>query len=241
MNRSGGERRLPIYCAIFAYVVFVRIAPAQWAHGSTILLLVRDSVAYLATDSRTNSELGAEETGCKIVCSNYKVIGLSGILAARDLHFSLRNELQSIVQESPADSINTAVRKLQQRISDVLLSGQRTKTLPDSLLAVGILGCEFIKDVHVTTMVRYTVTSDGRFRVQSSLSTGNHLFCEGVTTAIQDLIPRNFGRHDPIAALDSLMNLQEFATPAAVGGATDVVRLTKNGYEWIRKKQNCPN
>ena len=241
MSSFSSLRRIPLTGFFILSALLARPAQAQWAHGSTILLLVRDTVAYLATDSKLSTDRGADDSGCKIICGENKVVGLSGILTARDLGFNLRDELTAALRAAPSDSIVTTLRSLQPRVAAVLRAGRTAKIVPDSLLAIGVVGCEFIGGEHVSTMVRYTVMRDGRPRFQSSLSMGNHLFCEGVTSAIEDRIPRSFGSHNPVAALDSLMHLQVTTTPASVGGATDVVSLTKHGIRWIRKKQNCPD
>lgn len=40
-------------------------------------------------------------------------------------------------------------------------------------------------------------------------------------------------------AIEKLINVQGRATPETVGGEVDVIRLTKEGAQWVKRKQEC--
>ena len=50
-----------------------------------------------------------------------------------------------------------------------------------------------------------------------------------------------FWRVGIVEGIRSLIELEIAAEPAHTGGPIDILRITKDGAEWIQRKQECPD
>lgn len=230
--------------AIIALALSVNSGMGQPRHGTTVFLLVRDTIAYIAADSRTRNEYGhlRPDTTCKVIAYGNKIIGIGGILEDKDLDFSLRNELERLVIAYPADSIYQLIAKFSNRASTILWHW-KIMGLPDSSVKIFIMGCEYKNNSFRGTGVDFTIDPFRGFKGEGSYTNDSEFtICNGFRDAINPILMNEttwvYSAPDTVV-IDRLFSAQSNSTPKYVGGCTDIARLTKEGVGWIRKKQNC--
>jgi hypothetical protein len=86
----------------------------------------------------------------------------------------------------------------------------------------------------VSLVHRVINSSDYPNEVSLTVSTGHH-------DAIDHLKgDRKFWEIGPVAGITKLIEIQMKATPDKVGGHIDIIKVSKDGAEWIQKKPQCP-
>lgn len=249
INHPSSKHRIALLSKIaWACVICVCTSFSQSSHGTIVVLLVRDTVAFIGADSRSLMKDGSTlDIYCKIAACGNRIVGCSGIGLLSDPQITTQSAIIEIMRNFPNDSVSQCLVRLEDTFASTLLNYRETSGAPDSMNTFGFVGAEYVNGGFNITLATYVLTASGtepRLLRRRDHRRNQHfgLYYDGLTDSIhamskQDTLMGKSG--DPIALINKLIAIQASRYPRNIGGQTDIVELSKNGVRWIQHKKEC--
>jgi hypothetical protein len=101
-----------------------------------------------------------------------------------------------------------------------------------------VLARDFIPTSSVLVPVQISIT---RYKCPGDCTNGEQIFKLGRYDAIDRFLSErpDYWKYNPTKALRALIELEIADAPGEVGPPIDIVRLDKNGLEWIERQDQC--
>jgi hypothetical protein len=218
------------------------IVHAQFSHGTAVILVLRDTVAYMGADGRTivpNSNQRVD-TCCKIITCGNTMIGVSGI--GRFDSVQTVELLKNMMRQYPADHVLQNILRSDQKWKQIL-EHIKIDTVPASTVHFNFLGCEYTEGSFYSVRVEYCLGDSGPVpKIWRFTNIAPAILFEGYWDSIiakygTDTVYMN--TTNPIVLIKNLIGIEAAKHPDEVGGDIDIVELTRNGIRWIQRKPQC--
>jgi hypothetical protein len=233
---------------VWATMLFLQFAQSQTMRGTTVVLVIRDTVAYLGADSRGISDRKESvDTICKIVACGNRIIGIKDIGVFYEPFGEVTKILMHSMRQFPSDGVLQSIRRLDSTWSNALLADYGSGRSPARFTRIGFLACEYTDGAFDYFQVSYVVDTTGPIpRVDPPrVFPGRQrsaVIPFGFKDSIEALYKINkpfFIGTNPVVLLNSLIRIQAVKSPRYVGGPVNIVGLNKDGSWWVQGKKRC--
>jgi hypothetical protein len=233
---------------LWACLMCVQAVFGQPVHGTTLVLVIRDTVAYFGADSRGISDQDeVVDTICKIAVCGKRVVGIKGIGVFGEPVEEASKTLMRSMRMFPREGIYQSVRRLDSTWSKSLLMLHREHRFPARLIRIGFFGCEYFEENFKVIYVEYSLdTSGGNARVRSPHVEQDYysrgLFVMGTRDSILSILrtdTTSFIRANPITVINSVIGVESTKSRRLVSGPIDIVGMKRDSVWWVQRKKQC--
>jgi len=242
-------------------LLFIQIALCPSAPAETSIIAVRTpGVVYLGADSKmiTEGQPATDRKVCKIHQADelfFAVAGFAGdrrrefnvpeIVARAAKNGSTIREMVKRSEEAMVERLEAELVRLKNEVPAVYEKVVREEG--GTVLALAFAGYE---EGATFVIITQFGTRDGnpplvfvkRDSCPGNCPFGVKTFFLGSHKAIARYIAEKTGEGDmePIEAIRYLIELEMKENPQQVGGPVDILRIDRQGPQWIQKKEECP-
>jgi len=230
-------------------------------HTSLVVLKLPTEIVIAADSKRTDPRVaGLSMTACKIVRTSSFAFAATGYNQDEATGFNVSN-LAFQASRTPGD-ISEKVRFFEQQASEQLVRSAEWFQANDQrvfeLLLRTNAGFSIVfAGLDSSTPVLYersfTFSKDGDGRIEVSTWARNFpdpkdrdpqpLSAYGETDAIREFLATqrdSLSGETPVEVARRLVEMEIAAKPDKVGPPVDIIRVDRNGIQWVEKKSECP-
>lgn len=239
----------------------IQIALCSSSPANTSIIVVRTpQVVYLGADSKTITEgqPGTDRKVCKIYQADELFFAVAGFAGDRGRGFNVPEIVARAVRNG--FTIRERVKRSEEAIVEQLtaelvrLKNEASTTYEKvvkggggTVLALAFAGYEERATFVIISQFATRDDDPPSVLVKRDSCPGNcplgvKTFFLGSYKAIARYIAGKTGEGDmePIEAIRYLIELEMKENPQGVGGPVDILRIDRQGPEWIQKKEECP-
>lgn len=235
---------------MFPGVTFGTSVIAVWLPDK--IVLAADSYRKIA-GRRSGRDYSREETACKIVRTGNVFFASAGITSDVISGYTVADQIRSVVEAN--GTLQTKAKRIVERVKEPLRKHVENilrhdpallQKMPEPL-QIALATIENQKPVLVFIVVQSKQGADGSVSIAASIEScpenchPGEIRMLGTHEAIEKELKRNRSllENRPEDYTISLIEI-ESKSSENVKPPIDVLRITRNGSEWIQKKEDCP-
>ena len=233
---------LRVLSSVIVLLLVLTVTTVTPAAATTVLAIRQGARILIAADSL---RIGTTDEGSRIPHLACKVRDYGDIIFAAVAHYqlpvfppALADNLLPLYDSEP---IRYRIARFTEETQSAFTRLHNTRERSDDMIFTYVLG--FFEAGRPVLLKQSFTSTGGLLNFENLEEIGdNRLFPAGQRDFLkqEDLVVRIFRTEEDTALVfDEIIRLQAQLTPDTVVGPADIIQLTANGADWLRRKRGC--